>query len=305
MKEHLHATFPTVPYFTPVFSADGVEPTCATVSGVHGIMLVSAIYGIEIDYQTDGWPDARGGMTLTKEQLAENPVPEIESAAVVRQLLIQMDEIAARWGAIHGYLNYQGILNVAMKLRGSEIFVDLMDDPEFAHTLFRGIAATIRSVSGLVQARQRESGFPVNLLSMSNCVMNLVSPDTYERFVLPLDLELSTNYPRFGIHTCNWDATPYLDKLRVIPNVGYVDTGQMADLSRIKRLFPDTRRAVLYSPVDLETKSETEIETDLLRIRDSYAPCDIVLADVETTTPDRTVNSFLDTARRLEDSWNR
>jgi hypothetical protein len=44
MKEHLHKSFPSIPYFVPEYRADGVEPSCATVSGVFGIMLVSAIY---------------------------------------------------------------------------------------------------------------------------------------------------------------------------------------------------------------------------------------------------------------------
>jgi hypothetical protein len=74
----------------------------------------------------------------------------------------------------------------------------------------------------------------------------------------------------------------------------------MADLARIRELFPDTRRAVLYSPVELEQKPMSEVESDLRRIRDLYAPCDIVMADVESTTPDERVRAFLDLAATLE-----
>jgi hypothetical protein len=300
MKRHLHECFPLVPYFQPQYRGNGIEPSCATISGVFGIMLISAIYGLEIDYRSDNWPDARGGATLSKDELISNAAPDVGSAPIVQQLFGQMDQIEERWGAIHGYLNYQGILNVALKLRGNAIFLDLIDDPDFARSLFAGIAATIRAVSSMVQARQRASGFAVDLLSMSNCVMNMVSPDTYGDFVLPLDRELSRHYSRFGIHTCNWDATPYLSHLRTVEKMGYLDTGQMADLKQIREAFPTTRRAVLYSPLELETKSEAEIESDLTRIRDLYSPCDIVLADVEVTTPDSRVNSFLRIAGRLE-----
>ena len=68
----------------------------------------------------------------------------------------------------------------------------------------------------------------------------------------------------------------------------------MADLARIKQMFPDTRRAVMYSPVELENKSLVEIRKDILRIYQDYAPCDIVLADVESTVPDKRVIDFLD-----------
>ena len=205
-----------------------------------------------------------------------------------------MDFIEKKWGVIHGYLNYQGILNVAMKVRGPDIFMDMILDPEFTHFFLAHIAQTIGDISKLVQARQRESGFDVNLLSMSNCVMNMISPEQYEEFVLPLDRKLSCEYERFGIHTCNWDVTPYLHPLRKIEKMGYLDTGKMADLAQIKQMFPDTRRAVMYSPVELENKSLVEIRKDILRIYQDYAPCDIVLADVESTVPDKRVTDFLD-----------
>ena len=35
-----------------------------------------------------------------------------------------MEIIAARWGKIHGYLHFQGVLNNAFHLRGQEIFLD-------------------------------------------------------------------------------------------------------------------------------------------------------------------------------------
>ncbi len=294
-KEHLHRCFPQVPYFTPVFR-QGIEPTCATISAVHGIMLIPMLYGLEPAYRSDGWPDAAGGRHIGRDRLESLQPIVPASQPVVRQLFEQMQEIERRWGMIHGYLNYQGILNVAVKVRGQEIFLDMIDDPEWARRFFAHIARTIGDTSKLVQARQRRSGFAVDLLSMSNCVMNMVSPQQYRDFVLPLDRALSLEYERFGIHTCNWDATPYLEPLRSIEKMGYLDTGMMADLGRIRRMFPDTRRAIMYGPVDLEQKSLPQIRADMERIAREYAPCDIVMADVEATTPDERVRDFLDLA---------
>ncbi|MDT8298230.1 MAG: hypothetical protein RQ801_08030, partial [Spirochaetaceae bacterium] len=128
-------------------------------------------------------------------------------------------------------------------------------------------------------ARQRSSGFHINLLSMSNCVINMLRPEQYAEFLLPLDQALSREYKRFGIHTCNWDASPYAEYLTGIENMGYFDTGPAADLAGIRSLFPETRRAVLYSPVWLVEKNENEIAADLERIARDFAPCDVVLAD--------------------------
>jgi hypothetical protein len=111
---------------------------------------------------------------------------------------------------------------------------------------------------------------------------------------------LSTHYSRFGIHTCNWVADPYLDDIRKIAKVGYFDTGINSDLPRIKRMFPDTRRALLITPGEFESATIEELKALVSRINDEYAPCDIVLADIESTTPDSRIQEFLDLVRKEE-----
>lgn len=290
MKEYLHKHFPSIPYFTPEYK-DGMEPTCATISGVYGILLISMIYGVQPFYALDAWPDA--GSVLSPDDLINLKPLDLDSNETIRQLMDQMDRIERRWGAIHGYLNYQGIINIALKLRGSGLFMDMIDDPEIIRSFFAHIAAAIEAVSKRVQKRQRDSGFNINLLSMSNCTVSMISPEQYEDFLLPLDQALSFEYNRFGIHTCNWIADPYLNGMRKIKKMGYFDTGINSDLKRIKRMFPDTRRAVLLTPVEVESMTESALSDTIRRINEEYAPCDIVLADVETTMTNDKVNAFL------------
>lgn len=316
MRRLLEDVFPSVDYFRLRMrdgAADGGGsycPECATISSVFGIMLVSSCYGLRLAYRPDNWPDAAGGAHLDKETLTDlvargpfdfaHPDTLPGGGLVIKALFGQMEEIARRWGPIHGYLNYQGILNIALKLRGNDIFMDMYDDPEFVKGLFGHIAQTIGDLSKTVQARQRASGFPIDLLSLSNCVMNMVSPQQYEGFVLPLDRRLSGGYARFGVHTCNWVIDPYMDSLRKLEKMDYIDTGTGSDLRRLKSLFPDTRRAVLYTPGEAESRTLDEIHADLERIAREYAPCDLVLADVETTMPDTRINDILAIAKELE-----
>jgi hypothetical protein len=212
-----------------------------------------------------------------------------------------MDFIANRWGAIHGYLNYQGILNIAVKLRGSELFIDMLEDPETIKNFFCHISRTIEMVSKNVQKKQRASGFSVDLLSMSNCTVSMISSSQYEEFILPFDSYLASQYPRFGIHTCNWVADRYLDAMRKIDKMGYLDTGVNSDLVRIKRMFPNTRRAILITPGELESLDEAEILAMVTKIDLQYAPCDIVLADLETTITDERIRHILELIANVED----
>ncbi len=299
MKRCLHECFPTVRYFHPVMDGN-LDRTCWTLSGVNGIMTIPRLYGIEPRYAADGWPDARDGMHIPRQEIPIDRPIDLDRHPVLLDLYRQIDVIRERSGPVHGYLNYQGLLNVALKVRGDDIFLDLLDDPDWARRFLRHIAETTAAVSSRIQAMQRASGFPVDLLSMSNCVMNMVSPRLYEELVLPLDREIGGRYPRFGIHTCNWKADPYLDALRKIPRLGYLDTGIESDLDRMREIFPDTRRAVLYSPVQLETKSLAGLAADFRRIAVLAGPCDLVLADVESTTADDRVRDALAIAAELD-----
>ncbi|HBE41881.1 MAG TPA: hypothetical protein DDW27_11880 [Bacteroidales bacterium] len=292
MKTYLQDCFPMVPYFK-VNMQDGVERTCATISGVHGVMIISLIYGLEVVYTKDYWPSANPEKTLTKEQIENLTVFDVSTAPPVIQLMQQMDTIEKKWGQIHGYLNYQGVLNNAFRIRGNEIFTDMFEEPEFVHHLFRHITETMLNTAKMIQKRQRKSGFYINLLSNSNCVMNMLSPDLAEKFVMPYDIMMSEEFERFGIHICNWSITPYIDALSKIKKMGYIDMGIESDMKKVKEVFPDARRAVMYSPVLLESKSVEDIRIDLRKIYDDLAPCDIVLADVEYTTPDSRVSEFI------------
>jgi hypothetical protein len=75
--------------------------------------------------------------------------------------------------------------------------------------------------------------------------------------------------------------------------------GINSNLARAREIFPNTRRAVMYRPTDLANKSPVTIEEDLEKIATEYAPCDIVVADIEADTPDKRILTFLKLCDRI------
>lgn len=301
MKEFLSQAFPDYAQFQLKPNARGVDPGCATISGAYGIMPVPLAYGIPAVYRSDGWPDAAPGSHLSKEVLMSLKPFEPDSNPFMQELLRQIDLTYETYGTVEGFLNYQGILNIALKVRGVEIFMDMCDDPPFAHFLLSHIADTIGKMAKTVQARQRQYGFDVDLLSLSNCVLNMISPAMYEEFVLPLDEALSHQFELFGIHICNWNITPYLDSLRKIKKMGYLDMGMDSDMEKARRYFPDTRRAVLYHPNKLIFLLEDQMEAEIRQIYRQLAPCDLVLGGIDPSTTVEQVRRFLDLAQRIRE----
>jgi hypothetical protein len=294
MKAELVKAFPTIPYWDLSRTDD-----LATISGCYGAYPIPHAFGIPLRYAPDRWPVLEE-KRLSIQEIEQLTVQKILESPVVEDLFWQMDILEKEWGKIHGYLNWQGVLNNAFNIRGQDIFFDIYDKPDFVHHFFSFITEVMIQLAQQVQERQRKSGFYINQLSVSNCVMNMIAPKVYAEFAYPYDKRIAESFERFGVHTCNWNVTPYIDVLRKLPKPGYLDMGMMSDMPRVKNMFPDTRRAVLYSPVKLQDASIEEIRADLEKIYHELAPCDVVMADVQATTPDSRVNEFLEICRTQE-----
>jgi uroporphyrinogen-III decarboxylase len=295
MKEELCSAFPTVTYWRLDYQDD-----LWTLSGCYGAYVIPWVFGCSLQYAPDRWPVMTGG-TLSVQDMERLTAESLLSGAPVEELFEQMDIIESESGKIHGYLNWQGVLNNAFHLRGQRIFLDMVDCPDLVHSLFSLICDVMVALAQRVQERQRRSGFYVNHFCVSNCTVNMISPQYYRDFVFPYDKRIAESFERFGVHTCNWDVSPYLEELRRLPKVGYLDMGMTSDMQKAKTLFPETRRAVLYSPVKLEDAPIEEIRRDMEKIREELSPCDVVMADVQATTLDSRVNELLKICHTLED----
>ncbi|MBN1835286.1 MAG: hypothetical protein JW820_05510 [Spirochaetales bacterium] len=293
MIAELKRAFPSVPYWE-------ASNRAATISGIYGIGLVPGAFGMPILYAPDRWPTLDGRRHLGVEQM-ERLTPEGPlHSPLVEDLFRQMELIEREWGLVWGYPNWQGVLNTAFNLRGAELFTDMYDRPGLVHHFLGVIAEVMIRLARMVEERQRQSGFDIDLLSVSNCVMNMISPEQYRAFVQPQDRRIAESFARFGVHTCEWDVTPYIEVLSELPKLGYLDMGIMSDLPRVRRAFPETRRALLYSAARLNEAGLEEIRRDMEKIARELAPCDVIVADILADTPDGRVRELLAVCRQLE-----
>jgi len=298
MKAELCRAFPSVRYWNLDYPDD-----LWTLSGAYGAFVIPKVFGCTLRYWPDRWPLISGLPKLSLEELATLRLDDLLSGPLVEQLFAQMDIIESEGGKIHGYPNWQGVLNNGFNLRGQAIFTDMIDQPELVHQFFSLICDLMIALAQRVQERQRRSGFYTNHFCVSNCVVNMLSPRAYREFVFPYDKRIAeSGFDRFGVHTCNWDVTPYLNELRRLPRVGYLDMGMMSDMRKVREVFPEPRRAVLYSPVKVHDAPLDEIQADMLRIYEELSPCDVVLADIEARTPDSRIHDVLRICRDLEEA---
>jgi len=288
MRRELRRRFPG----TTIGGIDRPDEPLDLLTGAFGCCSIAAIYGIAIVYAADNWPDSERRF-LSDKEIDDLEPPELAVNPFFGRLMEQCDWIARSEGRIAGFVNWQGVLNNAYRLRGERLFTDMIDQPKRCLHLFDCICTTMIEAAERLYDRQRQSGVTVDFFTVSNCLVNMVSGEQYSEMLLPLDRRIAEAFACIGIHNCAWNADAYIDAYSTIPHVAYIDMGLDSDLARAKEMFGDARRALMYTPGDLVNKSLDAIRMDLERIAGEYAPCDIVAADIEAGTPDERILKFL------------
>lgn len=292
MQEELRRRFPS----TATGGLDRPGEPRDLLTGVFGAAPAAAVFGLPIVYAADNWPTVEHRF-LSREQMRALEPPDLDANPFFSGLMRQVDLIADTEGRCEGFVNWQGVLNVALRLRGQDIFLDLHEAPDACRQLFEVIATTIIHATRRLRERQRESGADYRFATVSNCSVNMVSPKQYAEVLLPCDLRIAEAFDGMGVHNCAWSADPYLEHYASIPNLAYIDMGLDSDLRRARALMPGARRAVMCTPMDLARKTPEELRADFERIARDFGPCDIVLADIEAGTPDERVSLAVELCR--------
>ncbi len=294
MREAVDRRFPG----TQIGKMDDQEGTLDLLTGVNGACSIVAMFGVPIRFANDNWPVSEHVHLSDVEMMNLRPIDPANNP-FFQSILDQVEWIAAHEGKVVGFMNWQGVMNNAQRLRGPQLFMDMLIDPEMTRNLLECVCTTMIDSAKALQKKQMESGVSYTFFTVSNCLVNMLSSELYEEFILPFDQRIAEAFETIGIHNCAWNANPYLDKYASIPKLGYIDMGMDSDLNKASELFPDTRRAIMYTPMDLANRPIPEIQKDLEYIALNYGPCDIVAADIEDRTPDGKVRDLIQLCRDI------
>ena len=292
MAQALNAEFPTLRL------GGDPEEIRGGISQIANCAPMAALFGQEVMYSREGWPENR--RRLVDDAAADSlQMPDFQSSPFFSGLMRQMDEIEKKWGAIEGELNYQGVLNTAFRLRGEQIFTDMVAAPERAHHVLDIVCRTTMLFADAVYARQARSGVRKDYFVTSNCVVNMISEPHYREFVMPYDRKLSKHYAHFGVHNCGWKVDAYARAYSEIRALGYLDFGIQSNLDSLKKLFPDTILTVILNPDDVIYRPPSDVRGTLEKLRDSLGRCRIVLGSLDGRTTSSVVEGFFRAAAEV------
>ncbi len=263
----------------------------------YGDALIPALLGCKVSFEDASGHPFAVNLNLDEEEIVNLKIPDVANHPIVRTLFSECAK--SKEQPIVGELGFEGVINIAYKLRGMPLFEDMIDRPSLAHHLFEVVWKTIDSLVHRFRQRQDPNACRPTYFVNCACMANMISGRMYRAQLLEFDRRFRESFDLFGVHTCNWKVDPYLDALSELPDLAYLDMGADSDLERVHRLFPDLCPSVFFHPERLRSLSEGEIRSEISELGKRIGRGYILLSDLEVGTTDGQIRAAYETAAKL------
>jgi hypothetical protein len=269
--------------------------------------LTSEMLGCRVDYRADGPPQViaaeRDEWTLDEEAAF--------ASEAFRRFQRLTDALKGRYGYLAGDVNWNGVLNVALDLRGEKMLADLIEQPPRAQTYFHRISRVLERFVNLVERETGSSSISVNravrhfpqaVFLHSECSHTMISTNHYEQFMLPVDLMWSERHRPFGIHYCGADPHRFAASFAKIPRLDFLDVGWGGDLKALRDKLPGTFLNIRLSPTEIVLQTPEQIGQTIRRlVRDAGNPAltGVCCINMDRSVSDRQITAIFQTVGEL------
>jgi hypothetical protein len=240
------------------------------VGNIHNAagFLLSEMAGCRVEYPVDGpplvIPSGRPSLDFEEEAVFKSPA--------FRRFAALVEALEGRFGLVKGDINWGGVLNLALDLRGQDIFLDMADRPDEAAAYFARIGRVIDRFTASVEARTGTTSISVNrtvrhladpVFLHSECALTMISTAHYRRFIKPIDADWSVRRRPFGIHYCGADPHRFAEEFASLPGLDFLDVGWGGDLRALRASLPRTFLNIRLSPVEIVGWDEATVRREI------------------------------------------
>lgn len=230
--------------------------------------LLSEMLGCKIDYYEDAPPQ----VICAHKDTLDFEVEDAFRSPAFKRLVALIDQLKAKYGYVVGDINWGGVLNLAIDVRGEDIFTDMLMRPEETEIYFKKIAQVIDKFVWYIQSNTGSSSISVNRSARlfdypvaihSECSHTMISEEDYRRFLLPIDQEWSMRHVPYGIHYCGKDPHRMAEAFSEIERLTFLDVGWGGDVALLRKHLPETFFNIRLNPVDIQKYTYEELEQNI------------------------------------------
>ncbi len=273
--------------------------------------LLSEMLGCQIQYKDDTPPQV---LPAHQDKLTVDVDAAFASPAFKR-FVRMTDDLKKQHGGVVGDVNWSGILNLAMDLRGEAVFIDLFEKPEESQEAFNKLGQVIETFVKGIEKQTGTSSISVNrtvkhlqkpVFLHSECSHTMISTKMYEDFIFNLDAEWSKRYRPFGIHYCGADPHRFAESFAKLPHLDFLDVGWGGDVALLRKHLPGTFLNIRLSPVELINQSPDDVRAIIKRlVRDAENPylTGLCCINMDKNIDDVKITAILDTIEELRQEY--
>jgi hypothetical protein len=291
------------------------DKSLSAIGAVHlaAGFLISEMLGCKVEYRQSSPPLV---ICAQVEDLKINVESAFKSKAF-KKFENLVESLEKQYGFVTGDVNWAGILNIGLDLRGEALFMDMFDKPDYVKTFFTEIAAVLEKFTAYVSKKTGSTSISVNrnvrnitpaVFLHSECSHTMISTDDYEKFLFEYDANWSRKYKPFGIHYCGKDPHRYAKSFARLPHLDFLDVGWGGDIRKLRKHLPDTFFNIRLSPVEIIESGTAQIEQTIRRlVADSNNPylTGICCINMDEKVNDDKITAIFETVEQLRKEHGR
>jgi len=268
--------------------------------------IISEMFGCDIKFSKESSPQVIPKNMSDKESDKIKPV-NFNKNKTFQELKKMIEQLKKRFGYVIGDINWQGVLNVALDLRGDKIFIDMMQNQQRARRFFSAITETIKEFVSYIKEQTGTSSISVNrtikfvnpeLNLHSNCSVVMISPDMYQDLLLEYDIELARVLLPYGIHHCGNNMHLHAEGYVRVKGASFFDVGWGSDIAICREKLPKAFLNLRYDPVKMRQAQPDEVSTDIQKmLKESANPekTGICCINMGWDVPDKNIRAIVHT----------
>jgi uroporphyrinogen-III decarboxylase len=269
--------------------------------------IISEILGCEVQYSKGASPEVITA-ELTEQQIEELGNLNIFDTAVMQDFSRLISTFKKRFGYAEGDINWEGVQNVALNLRGPQLFMDYLQNPDVADMLLEAVTSVIIQFLDFMYSETDTTSLSVNrivgrvhlkMALHSHCTLTMISAEHYRQRVFKYDQLLAGRYQPYGIHYCGDDLERMRTDFAEIEGLSFVDVGWGSDVSLCREALPDKFLSLRLSPVRMMSESPDVIAQDIRDLVQAAGPIEsagLCCINMDYGTPDENIRTLFDIA---------
>jgi hypothetical protein len=285
---------------------DTDRPEVGAVHLAAGFMI-SEMLGCAVEYRENQPPLV---IPAHRDSLNLSPDDAFRSETF-RDFSLLFDRLKTRHHHLCGDVNWGGILNIALDLRGQALFMDMLDRPDEVFHFFTGIAEVIYGFVTGIQEQTGSSSVSVNrnvihftepVFLHSECSLTMISVPHYRQFLFPFDRQWNLLQRPYGIHYCGSDSHRFAEAFAQMPGLDFLDVGWGGNVEMLRKFLPRTFLNIRLSPVEILHQSAEDIETAIRSlVRQSGNPwlTGVCCINMDDQVPDEKITTIFRTVEEL------